>query len=582
MAKVSFLLRHLANLFAPGLIVLLPYFGFIRFNDYPFWRPEVLLVAAAILVLGMPLGFLVSVRPKTFGAAVITVLLLALAIETFLTSLYDDHLFWDSVKVRLGSLAGTRSIEIAVLAAFVVIAGATFFLAGRLDRNLGLVVATAFGIGALSTFAVPGEKILHGEYYRGAAVAQADLPPVIHLVLDEHIGLQGLPSDIEGADELRDELISFYDGFGFRVFGRAYSQYAATKLSLATMLMGQPHPYILSEQDADAFEANLRRNPWFDDLAERGYRLRIYHSYDVDFCGRDEGRVYSCYGYSANTVKVLQDSGLPVFTLVRAITARFLDTLIVYKIWLDRSPTLVRQGAFLPEWLRQQHKYAASASLPVLDHVLQDLRREPRGSAYFVHLLIPHHTYLYDEDCRIKPEIGSWMNNVSPDADFAQGLINTEDSRTRSYVAYFDQLRCTRRALEDFFKRLQETGAFEDGTIIVHGDHGSRIALAVSKNGTARAPSDVDLVDLHSVLFAVRGPGFESGYDHSLRSLQALFAEAMLRRSPAQEPNDVVLTFLSDLGYEEQIEPWPRVPMPAFAEARPKQHEVSETPAQDN
>lgn len=118
-----------------------------------------------------------------------------------------------------------------------------------------------------------------------------------------------------------------------------------------------------------------------------------------------------------------------------------------------------------------------------------------------------------------------------------------------------------------------------DVYVLVHGDHGSRIALSVSKNGSANAPSDADLVDLHSVLFAVRAPGIDSGYEHSFRSIQALFAETILQRSPAREPNDVVLTFLSDLGFEEQVVPWPRVPMPAFAEAGPVWREDSETPA---
>lgn len=67
MAKVPFLLRHLANLCAPGLIVLLPFLGFVGVNGYPVWQPEVLVAAAAILVLGAPLGLLLSLRPSAEG-----------------------------------------------------------------------------------------------------------------------------------------------------------------------------------------------------------------------------------------------------------------------------------------------------------------------------------------------------------------------------------------------------------------------------------------------------------------------------------------------------------------------------------
>jgi hypothetical protein len=582
MARVSFLLRHLANLCAPGLIVLLPFFGFVRFHDYPVWSPEVLLVVAAILALGTPFGLLLSVRAKTFGAAVITVLLLAWSCNALLSSFPDTLFLWDSVKARLTDLAGTVGMNIAILAASALIAAVLLFLAGRLDRNLGLVITTIFGVGIVSTFVLPSQSVFLGEFYRGQSIEKTDSPPIIHLVLDEHIGLQGLPGEIDRADELRDELRAFYEGFGFRVFGRAYSQYADTKLSLAAMLSGRPNQYIMTDQDAEASDRSLRQNPWFELLVERGYRLRVYHSYDVNFCGKEESEVQSCYGYSVNTIKSLQGSDLPVFTLAKAISASFLDTLIVYRMWLGSSPNVVRKGAILPNWLRQLQKYAAPASLPVLDQVLQDLEREPRGSAFFVHLLIPHHTYLYDKDCRIKQDIEIWANHVSPDANFALGLINTPDSRRRSYASYFEQLQCTRRALQAFFEDLQRIGAFDDGTIIVHGDHGSRIALVPANSRFAQLLSDADVVDLYSVLFAVRGPGFDSGYDNSFRSIQSLFAETLLNRTLAQEPGDVVLRFVDEVGHESQNGDWLRIPMPAFEDVNSVIPEHNEAPAPEN
>ena len=76
-------------------------------------------------------------------------------------------------------------------------------------------------------------------------------------------------------------------------------------------------------------------------------------------------------------------------------------------------------------------------------------------------------------------------------------------------------------------------------------------------------------VDLYSVLFAVYGPGFDSGYDESFRSLQALFAETILQRTLTSEPSDVVLSFLVDIGEEEPNGSWLRIPMPAFEGENP-------------
>ena len=217
--------------------------------------------------------------------------------------------------------------------------------------------------------------------------------------------------------------------------------------------------------------------------------------------------------------------------------------------------------------MRQEHKFAAPASLPIFRRILRDLEREPRGSAFIAHLLIPHHTYMYDEHCRIKRDIEAWANNVSPDTTASPGIVNTPESRRRYYAGYLEQLRCTRGALQDFLEELQEIGVYENATIIVHGDHGSRIALAAPNRLFGDLLSDADLVDLYSVLFAVRGPGFDSGYDTSLRSIQALFAEMILEQTLTQEPNRVVLNSQFDVDRNDEIEPWMLVPMPAFGSA---------------
>ena len=53
---VPFLLRHLANLCAPGLIFLSTFFAILQFHEYPIWRPEVALSALAIIAIGLPLS----------------------------------------------------------------------------------------------------------------------------------------------------------------------------------------------------------------------------------------------------------------------------------------------------------------------------------------------------------------------------------------------------------------------------------------------------------------------------------------------------------------------------------------------
>ncbi len=42
------LLRHLANLLAPGLVFLPSFAAFVQFQGYSLWRPEVLITAGLL------------------------------------------------------------------------------------------------------------------------------------------------------------------------------------------------------------------------------------------------------------------------------------------------------------------------------------------------------------------------------------------------------------------------------------------------------------------------------------------------------------------------------------------------------
>ena len=86
---------------------------------------------------------------------------------------------------------------------------------------------------------------------------------------------------------------------------------------------------------------------------------------------------------------------------------------------------------------------------------------------------------------------------------------------------------------------------FDEATIIVHGDHGSRIVLVAPKPTTVELFSESDLTDTYSVLFAARSHGLSQEYELKLRSLQAVFAELFLDRPFSNEHKDVFLDSLT-------------------------------------
>jgi hypothetical protein len=72
---------------------------------------------------------------------------------------------------------------------------------------------------------------------------------------------------------------------------------------------------------------------------------------------------------------------------------------------------------------------------------------------------------------------------------------------------------------------MQAAGIYDDSIIVVHGDHGSRIAINEPTANNQHVLTTQDLVDGFSTLFAMKLPGKPGGYDKSLRSLEQLFEE---------------------------------------------------------
>lgn len=87
--------------------------------------------------------------------------------------------------------------------------------------------------------------------------------------------------------------------------------------------------------------------------------------------------------------------------------------------------------------------------------------REAPGSAYFVHLLLPHQPLVYDASGRF---------NGSPDRVFT----GDPENDARAYGNYREQTAFVDRMLGQFVARLKAAGMYERSTIAVTGDHGPR------------------------------------------------------------------------------------------------------------
>ena len=480
---------------AAALVLAAPLVAFLTTNDYPLLSAEAGILLAACAAAGVLLG--ASAALGTTLAA----LSLGAATTLALDFMYGAHF----------SKTALVLVPLACLA-----------LAVLLRRHFALVVTAASSVFLAGTLLIPSTVARDAPRPPGeAAPAGAGDPPVLlHLILDEHIGIDGLPQELPETQAFATWLIESYVQAGFVLYSGAYSQYFDTRNSIANLLnftseaarwshlaRGQQKPYVLTE------------SAYFGHLGKLGYRLHLYTSDHIDLC-RVPGVTYAgCLHYRSNSIGALTRTKLPTAERARFIFNSFLST----SQYLNRAGTVLHKLTGY-RWPGGVSRVGPIAVLPVLQRLEADLRSAARGHAYFAHLLIPHYPYALDETYSVRGQIEQWLYNVPADAGPDHGR-NTEASRAERYRRYFEQIRCQQRLLHRLFDALREAGVWEDAIVVMHGDHGSRIVRSTPSAANAARLTPADFNDAFSTLFTVRKAGLRAGVQHAPRPLQELLAE---------------------------------------------------------
>ena len=380
-------------------------------------------------------------------------------------------------------------------------------------EKVPLIAAGLFGTVFLSVLVLPPDRSQLGTQFERTGSSASDLPVLVHIILDEHLGIEGIPGDVAGGQEMRDDLKDFYNRYGFALYGGAFSHSSQTQYALAAMFNGQAFPDSSTvAKPSHRASYMLDHNRWFDRLADQGYDVRVYRNNFLDFCPDNPPSIKSCEVVSANSVQLLRDVELPVLQKAKVILIGFgASTAKQLRFRLNRKYKL-RLGAITMK--------------DGLSKMALDLKNRPRGTAVFAHFLMPHYTYVFDPSCNLKQEISTWHSRFvtySP-----TGAVNTPDSRRERYQAYFDQVRCTYELLAGFFDELKQAGIYANATIIVHGDHGSRIGIYEPSPQNLHLLTKDDLFDYYATLYAVKRSGVKPRYSRQQRSIQALFSEQFL------------------------------------------------------
>lgn len=505
---------------AGSAVLLCSLVNLLTYQHYPPLRLEAAIAAA----------MLVGIAAAVSAAYAASNRLGRCALEAFLVYLAID-LNWGAPKVGLA------------------VAGAVFLFAAFLRRSVLKVLA----VGATATLASillwpASEDPKPPSGARQAAAGPADdLPLLVHIVVDEHVGLEGLPRENPRSASLKTHLIRFYLSHGFRLYGSAFSTYAETLHSIPEFLGAKKDPVWLG----DRMGSTLGKTRYFDALLAQGYRLHVYQSNWLRYC--EAYRMTACYRYRFDDLRPLLHTPISPLSKAGLILAN-LATLSRLSLHLppayDSLTEKLRARGVPIEPLALWHRAKVTSlnGMDAIDQLTRDLAVAQPGEAYFAHVLFPHSPYVAGPDCSIRPP-GEWANTHAP-----SDLRRRED-------AYFDQVACATAKVDQALQAAERSPGGRRLVFIVQGDHGSR--LTEHQVDTIYANTDRDMMASYSALFAVRAPGVPAGYDATpqrLSHLVANLADNQFSRQPGRVEKTPVKVVLRPHGKIRAR--W--VPLPAF------------------
>lgn len=467
-------------------VVAVPFIRFLLTQRYGFFYPEVYL-ALVLLLIPCALMAVLSKSAIVFNV-VTTVLLLLVSTNAVHVSLFPN------LRLRYILIGLTALMTIGMYCL----------------RHRFYYVVLVFALSVLGTDAAQGVvEWASGPAIGGSVSRPPSLRHVVYLILDEQIGLAGFPKDIPECMEAGRALHGVLSDNHFDVYPNAFSNYRSSWDSIPSILnrslLSRTGEYFRGQ----SFRPSVQRNRLFEHYTAKNYAINAYYSDYIGFSSPEYA--ITSHVYDSNSLAVLHRLNLSWRSRLHQMLTVFLqaDTAL-WGAYVKLAPQ-----RFHPDRLRIG-PLAVADLWP--DRLLADINDAQHNTLFFAHLLTPHYPYVYNAEGRIR-DPQEWMSE-SPMETFEPSEYSNK------YRRYAGQVVHLSRQLGSFLQRLREMGVYNSMTVIIHGDHGSRIRLlkgnerqkweklrvttpdcpAVSRYDYASKPELRDLLNRFSTLLAVKRP----------------------------------------------------------------------------
>ena len=289
---------------ASVLLLVVPFWSYVHFHRYDPLRSDSLAIAAGLAIVGTRVGVTTA---RTHGAVA----------RTLLTAIL--------LFISADLLADVGRYHVLLLGALLVV---SWLLRTHVHR-----ITIAVMLAVLLTGLVAGGREAPALQPSRGTPRQGTRPPLLHLIADEHIGVDAIPTGVPGGAEAKAALVAFYVQHGFRLFTRAYSPYHLTADAIPNALNCSERSEGLAWLGAGrpvVFPARLKHNAYFDRLSDVGFDVRTYQPGFLDFCGTTGAPPVSCFMVPANSV-----GNVPALTLRWGARAR-----LIVQHWLANNSSL--------------------------------------------------------------------------------------------------------------------------------------------------------------------------------------------------------------------------------------------------
>ena len=361
----------------------------------------------------------------------------------------------------------------------------SYWMREKFCLALLVFLTVSFASGSIeSLLDKPLIEVRRQETVNGSGATPGRPAHVIYLILDEYMGPAGFPESVK---ESQQAVRSIYETFvprGFTVYDSAFSHYDATSNALPSLLNLKLKEQSMAGHREDRDQGSEFKI--FTHFRARGYKIHLYRA-----------RRWSHFGPLPETE---QDVSYDEYRIGSAanLPLPFLD-----RLWLVTGTHAARNQPMRLVVKNIHRRYlsagrvwwAQTVSLQVLDLLLQDILEAEHDTLFLAHLLAPHFTYVYRADGSIRPlsEIVVFPR--------AQDTPPSDPNYPVRHTRYAEQVRYLNLQLGKFLDTLEQNHLLDAATVVLHGDHGSRIVGRAGKENSFRL-----LLESFSSILAAKKP----------------------------------------------------------------------------